>query len=249
MTGYLHILLPLTWRVVQRSCSIRRDELQGIETTGTLSLQIKLATSKHSKCCRASSRLSLWSRKRDGMRPNCSTTWNRLKYILVTLFVSIYITFWFSKQSRQLFSNSLVHRFYKIQLNQGRLEIHTLWYIKCFESWLVWPPTRERFICFGHSHRRESTPQVTPLSPAELLNQQEALMCFWGIKCIAGPLQGIPLSARWLKGSHHFWLVQDLDICHEASNQKKTEEKELVQLWKNTIFMFVTGICLRTCIC
>lgn len=63
------------------------------------------------------------------------TTWNGPKYILVTLFafLSIYITLWFSKYSKQLLSNSLVHQSYKIQLNQGRLEIHTLWYIKCFE--------------------------------------------------------------------------------------------------------------------
>lgn len=57
----------------------------------------KAGNLQQSNCCRASRGLSLWSGKWDAMRPNCSTTWNRLKYILVTLFVSIYITFWFSK--------------------------------------------------------------------------------------------------------------------------------------------------------
>lgn len=48
-----------------------------------------------SERCRASRELgaSTW----EAMRPNCSTTRNTLKSILVTLFVSIYITFWFSK--------------------------------------------------------------------------------------------------------------------------------------------------------
>lgn len=70
-------------------------------------------------------------------------------------------------------------------------------------------------------------------------------MCFWGTECIAGPLQGILLSARWLKASHHFWLGQDLDICHKASDQNNRRKRASVALKKCSLH-FATGICLHT---
>lgn len=63
----------------------------------------------------------------------------------------------------------------------------------------------------------EEAPQVPPLSPLELLYQQESLMCFLGTECIPGLLEGILLSTCWL--SHCFWLEQDLDIWLKASDQ------------------------------